>query len=484
MLHYCKTFLYILFFTYSLTASSQTITFLNTYGNLSGYSVQQTSDSGYIVVGRTSNAAPTDIYLVKTDIYGDTLWTKTFGGVYSDAGYSIRQTNDNGYIIAGKLGEPDTVMEGLADVFIIKTDEAGDTLWTSAWGGGTGDYGYSVQQIPDGGYIVAGVLNTSINGANPLAFLTRLSPTGFTMWSKTYVSLSVAYSVQQTIDTGYIFTGAINFTGIIEPTYTPEIYLVKTNSFGDIIWSKTINGGLPYGTGYSVIQTSDSNFIITGQTQSFVDTDLFICKVDLNGNVIWSKSYGGSSYDWGRSVYQCFDGGYIVIGTTFSFGAGSNDIWLLRTDENGDTLWTKTFGSTSIDEGYCVKQCTDGGFILTGLIQLEPLNPTNTFFLIKTDSLGNIDTTISNINTTPQKKNKIHIYPNPSNESLFIDIKLQNPQKVKLTIFDIQGREIFIVTIKKYSSQYQLDISNYNKGIYIIQIKIGKEIINKKIIIE
>ncbi|MBL7191850.1 hypothetical protein ISS30_09140 [bacterium] len=120
-----------------------------------GFSVQQTSDSGYIIAGYTTSygAGYYDVYLIKTDALGDTLWTKTFGGNSGDGGSSVQQTSDGGYIIAGYTG---SYGAGYADVYLIKTDANGDTSWSQTFGGSDWDYGYSVQQTTDGGYIVAG----------------------------------------------------------------------------------------------------------------------------------------------------------------------------------------------------------------------------------------------------------------------------------------------------------------------------------------
>lgn len=473
MIYYRNIVLHLIFLTSPLTISAQTITFLNAYGDKTGYSVQQTFDGGYIIVGEGYKIGTSyDVYLIKTDEFGDTLWTKTYGNPYLDRGYSVVQTSDSGYIIGAFVGVIDLWSEGWGNIYIIKTNSSGDTLWTRILDGGyQGDYAYSIEQTIDGGYIIAGVLNAGVNSFDYVAYLTKLSSDGDSLWTKTYGSFSYAFSVKQTIDRGYIFTG-VDMSGT-------GTNLVKTDSIGDTIWTKTIQS-LPGGIGYDVIITADSNFVITGHLVTQAVNDLFLCKIDNDGNMIWSKSYGGNSNEWGKSVDQCTDGGYIVVGLTSSFGvATTSSIWLLRTDANGDTLWTKTFGSTNDNEGYSVRQCIDGGFILTGDIYESG----SKIFLIKTDSLGNIDSTVSVINTTP-KKNKIHIYPNPGNKSLFINIKPQNTTKIKFKIFDIQGREIFTDSIKKYLNQYQLDISKFNKGIYIIQIKIGKENIYEKIVIE
>jgi hypothetical protein len=171
-----------------------------------GYSVQQTSDSSYVIVGRTSSfgSGLEDVYFIKTNANGDTLWTKTYGGIDYDAGRAVQQTTDGGYIIAGRTSSSGA---GSADVYLIKTNADGDTLWTRTYGGADGDDGYSVQQISDSGYIIAGI--TYSFGFWPDVYLIKTDSLGDTLWTKTYgeVDIDEGDSVQETIDGGYIIAG-------------------------------------------------------------------------------------------------------------------------------------------------------------------------------------------------------------------------------------------------------------------------------------
>ena len=165
------------------------------------------------------------------------------------------------------------------------------------------------------------------------------------------------YSVQETSDGGYILAGYTYSFG----TGESDVYLIKLDSNGDTIWTKTY-GGDSYDVGYSVQETSDGGYIIVGYTYSFGagESDVYLIKTDSNGNVLWTKTFGGASYDMGYSVQETSDGGYIITGYTDSFGAGGSDVYLIKTDSNGNIAWTRTYGGSSSEAGYSVRETPDG----------------------------------------------------------------------------------------------------------------------------
>jgi len=320
-----------------------------------GQSVQQTTDGGYIISGTTQSYGTRDrkVWLIKTDCYGNEQWNKTFDGDY---GFSVQQTNDEGYIIGG----------GWSNVRLIKTDSYGNEQWNKTFGGGGFDRGYSVQQTVDGGYIIIGMTESYGAGGSD-GWLIKTDGYGDEQWSKTFGTTyhEQTYSGQQTTDGGYIIVGLI----LSNVTDSHDVWLIKTDGNGNKEWDKTF-GGANWEEGLSVQQTTDGGYIITGYRESYgpiYNSNVWLVKTNETGSEQWNNTFGGTEFEKGYSVEQTTDGGYIITGYTNSYGAGEDDVWLIKTDGNGNKEWDKTFGGYSWDWGFSGKQTTDGGFIITGM---------------------------------------------------------------------------------------------------------------------
>jgi len=398
----------------------------------------------------------------------DTLWTKTFGGVADDYGYSVQQTTDEGYIIAGCTY---SFGVGEGDVWFIKTDDSGDTLWTKTYGGSSYDYAYTVQQTTDEGYIMTGMTDYDV-------WLIKTNASGDTLWTKTFgsVNIDAGNCVQQTADSGYIITGSTRSFGAGEG----DVWFIKTNASGDTLWTKTF-GGSAADWGMSVQQTADGGYIISGGTESFGAGDVWLIKTDESGDTTWTKTFGGSDVDGGYSVQQTSDGGYIIAGYTGSFGAGGQDVWLIRTNALGDTLWTKTFGGSDIDYAYSVQQTTDAGYIITGVTESFGAGGYDVW-LIKTGPEPGIAEHYDQSNISGNFVLNQNC-PNPFNTLTNISYSISRSDFVTLTVYDVLGREVktLVNEFKKAGTHYvTFDATELSSGVYYYDLNTGDNIAETK----
>jgi uncharacterized delta-60 repeat protein len=286
-------------------------------------------------------------------------WAKTYTRASaSDSATSISKTTNGGYVVAGTAW-----MATNFDFLILTLDSSGTVLWSKRYGGPYNDMPSSIQQTTDGGYVVAGRTG-SYGGGGDNFWIIKLNSNGAVEWEKTYggTSNDFANSIQQTTDGGYIVVGR---TDSFARKY--NVWALKLNSDGSVQWEKSY-GGNTFDNGKSVQQTTDGGYIIAGNTTSYGagSNDAWIMKLNSNGGVLWAKAYGGISSDHANSIQQVSDGGYIVAGTTRSFGAGLDDAWILKLEPGGSVQWSKSYGGIGGDDVYSIQQTIDGGYVVAG----------------------------------------------------------------------------------------------------------------------
>ena len=497
-------------FIFSLRVFSQP-TFHKAYGGNAedrGYSVQQTTDGGYIIAGFTKSfgSGNSDVYLVKTDSAGDTLWTKVYGGIDEDVANYVQQTGDGGYIVAGYTY---SFGAGVQDIYVLRTNSTGDTLWTKTYGGIDYDWAYHVEQTNDGGYIIFGT-TSDFSGTSVKAYAIKTDPSGTPVWSKTYFNNTGCwgYSARQTSDGGYIFSGYLG----------SNILLLRTDSLGDTLWTKTWAAvGANY-DGSDVIQTADGGYLVGGC--SFLgagSVDVCLVKTDAAGDTLWTKLYGGIYFDNVTSLQQTIDGGYLAAGVTHSFsGGGYSDAYLIKINSAGDTLWTKRYGGFYLDGEYSgARQTSDGGFII-GTTTGMPGSDYD-MYLVKTDSTGNttcrqnmtqtfvsspplalvtpsitvssaalasqsasgaissgaiITTFCSDFPTEITAANNpdriISLFPNPASHELRI---LSAAFKIEtIGVYTLIGEEVSVMRTGSKSHEETIDVSNLPAGMYFVKV--------------
>jgi len=501
-------------------ASSQN-TFQKTYGGninfFSGKPGLSTSDGGYILLGGSSSALSA-CSLIKTDVHGDTLWTRSYKIGRGTEGNSVVPTFDDGYLITGKYNDQWNVDH----LCLIKTNYEGNLVWMKALSYDDFSVGVFVEQTLDHGYVIL----ESRPDLNSRYFicLIKIDNDGNVLWSKNYSNgWDVGGSaVHQTNDGGFIISGnyypnEFNYGG----------YLIKTNSYGDTLWTR-VYGGTNNGFS-SVQQTSDGGYITVGSifTSGSDSGDVFLVKTKSNGYPLWLKTYGGTGREQGKCVQQTLDGGYIIVGETTSINPGSRDIYIIKTDVNGDTLWTKTYGGTGMNDGNSILQTSDGGYIIAGSMSGGNAGVGGPCF-IKTDSLGSSgcnessSITITGIPVTPiwvsltyvgagfnpfdaptaivsnggivnticshigineitRQENIISVFPNPAKNDF--TIKINNSKKnSEIVIYNMFGKEV--MSSKFSGNRVEITNANLENGIYLLKLLNEDKYYVEKLIIQ
>jgi hypothetical protein len=425
------------------TAQGPDTLWTGTYGGASsdyGYAIEQTPDGGYIMIGSTFSfgEGSYDVYYIKTDASGEVEWQRTYGGTGTDHGASIHQTLDGGYIMTGYTNSSGA---GSYDVILAKTDSNGVIDWAYTYGGGADDRGWCVRQtVPDSGYIVAGYTETLGAGGGD-AFVVRTDAAGELLWANPYggTAWDEARFVSQTFpDSGFIVSGTTSSSG----AGGDDIYVVKINAAGDSVWSRTY-GGAASERGYQVCRTfPDSGYVVIGNTYSFGagSSDIYLVKTDQDGDTLWTKTFGGASVEYGYSVQQTSpEAGYIIAGSTRSFGEGSYDAYIVKTNASGDPIWTRTYGGSEYDDGYYVRQTApDSGYVICGSTRSYGAGVYDIFVMKTEPVLAGIDREPAGGTTLMLSRGE----PNPFTETTLLRYHLGERTRVKIAIHNVLGQRV------------------------------------------
>ncbi|NHJ48978.1 MAG: hypothetical protein FK733_14425 [Asgard group archaeon] len=327
------------------------------------YAMINASDGGYIMAGHTSSfgAGLSDAWVVKVDIEGNHQWNSTFGGAESDVVISIIPTPDGGYAMTGII---ESWGYGEWDAWLIKIDNEGQMQWNETYGGSERDYGGSLALTPDGGFIIFGYTESFALGDQDF-YLIKTDNSGNIIWNKTYGGYGSERSgfLILTADEGFLLVG---LTGTMA-TNTLDVWIVKTDSDGNQLWNRTI-GGVNNDFAYAGISAHDGGYIITGFTESYGagSSDAWLVKIDQNGNHEWNRTFGGPALDYTTTIIPTNDNGYVLAGRTMSYGAGGEDMWLIKTNALGELEFDQTFGGANADAAYGVVENGNEGYSLAG----------------------------------------------------------------------------------------------------------------------
>lgn len=466
-----RTYIFSIFLTLiwvtGAAAQGPGVEWMYTYGGTNDEQVfaADTTGDGYIITGKTSSygGGNADVYVLKTDLDGDSLWMTVWGTSRQEWGRDVITCSSGGYAMAGieRLAQPSQ-----PQVVFHRLNAAGTIINTKNYGHIGDDRSWSIDETTDGGFVIAGYTDV-MNSGQTYVYLIRTDANGDTLWTNVYGGPEddEGHHAEQTTDGGFIITGGTNSFG---GGANWDVYLIKTDAVGDTIWTRRY-GGTEYDIGYCVHQTRDGGFVVCGATASYGAGlhDFYLIKTDAVGDTLWTRTYGGYHYDYAHAVVE-INNGYTMVGYSQSFGGTDNDMYLVRTDLMGDVSWTEVIGGDGQDYGYDIVPAPDGGYVATGhtnswssgdnnawLVKLNP-DPTG----IKTDA--------------PHAPLLLTSHPNPFNPITTITYQLPVECRATISVYDATGRIVATLFDDVKDAGYHSlswDAPGVSSGVYFVRLR-------------
>ncbi len=476
-------------------------------------SIQQTSDGGFITVGSTNsldgdvfgNHGGTDCWVVKLDTTGNLEWQKALGGSQWDVAVSVEQTADSGFIVLGTSYSNDgdvSANHGFGDFWVAKLNPSGDLQWQRAYGGSGYEEAHCIQQTDDGGYVMAGTTDSNdgdvsgVHGSSDY-WIVKLDPLGDVQWQKCLGGSShdVASSVQQTGDGDYFLSGrTFSNDGDVSGSHGSfDFWVVKLDGAGDLQWQRAL-GGSGDDEAFSAEHTSDGGYIVAGRTTSnngditgyHGNYDGWVVKLDGAGNLLWQRAIGGSDSDEARCVRQTTDDGYVIAAHTISYDGdvswqhGAGDVWVVKLDTDGNIEGQRAFGGSNVEFGVSAQGTVDGGYVVAGYTGSNDgdvilNNGAQDFWVV---SLGNDFMGLDEPATHPAM---FEAFPNPSDGMVRI-VHDGSRSSLHLIITNASGCRVFGKTLDEEA--FALDLSDQPQGLYLITVFSSDGASSRRLVLE
>ena len=491
----------------------------------------------------STGSGDADPVLMKLDDNGQVIWARAIGGVNYDVAGAMTLAADGGLVCAGSTKSFNG--NTLDDLYFFKTDSLGAMQWSKTFSTSDLDVASAIIRTSDDGFAITGFIRVA--GIKKV-LLIRTNSNGDTLFTRMYGGVSDDQGVElfQTADSGFVITGK-TFTQSLGES---DILLMRTNAQGDLLWAKSF-GDTHWDEGAGIMQLMDGNYLLSGSTISFGqgDFDILLMKTDTSGNILWGKTYGGLKTDACYTARENADGSIVTSGYTNSMGYGhslrmgnmagvqsgdrgddSTNIFLMKVDAVGDTIWTRSYGDGAQDEAFHFAKMSNGDYIIPGFTtSYTNFSDSTQMLLIRADSMGHsgcheqdsrpvIDTTnfttqilaytqaggitvntvVSNslawninaedaclfIQVPDHFQDNVNVYPNPANGQFTIS-SLQSAINA-ISIYNLLGEMVLTVPMPtaNYPMQTSVEVSSLPSGIYFIKIISSTSEITKKIIIQ
>ncbi len=399
-------------------------------------SVIPLQDGGYALFGVTFSfgAGMYDYYLIKTDSLGNLEWSKTYGTAEQDQAQSFDCTSDGGYILAGYR----YYSAGNLSLYVVKTDSQGIVEWEALYGTGQDlDICHSIKQTSDDGYVIAGYTDFASGGSDTDFFLIKTNELGEVLWQTYYggENTDECYDVEISDDGGYLLSG-ITYPEV--PGY-PKYYAVKTDSEGITEWEVVI-GGDEFDLCTDAIQVSDGGFVLAGFSDSFSDlyNDFYIVKLDSTGATEWEQIVDSGQDDQARHLCETSDQSLIICGNT-SNATGHPQGYVAKISNSGSVIWDITCGGTDNEYLYCIEESATGEYISAGITSSYGPAGYNCWLVKIEEEVG---ISVGSLALIEGEGASIAVSPNPAHDSFELSYTLGQQTGVSITIYGIDGRLI------------------------------------------
>ncbi len=433
----------------------------------------ETNDQGYLIVGSTfTSGQPDDGYIVKVDASGNEMWTKTIGEQHEVEFTSIDNTHDNGYVIsASRISGGGTLNQAL----LVKMDSAGDTLWSRVYGGDIRSFAYSISQTSEGGFIAGGTRLSDDTGYD--LWLLKVDSAGDTLWTQQFGSTEHEWlnSVIETSDGYYLSAG----TGAgVEGG--ENAWVAKLDSDGTPIWVERFDVGTAFN---KIIEASDQSYVVVGRTfnEGVGGHKGLIMKLDQNGVIQWSNSYLSDRENVFESVLETSELDFLMVGDA-AFTSSSPQLWLLKANPTGELIWSRRYLAPLSSSGKSVVETQDQGYVFAG--SFRDISGDSNFWLFKSHYFGNtIGYTAVRPNVGIPSNFNLAAFPNPTNNSANIMFSLSVSSPVTISIYNMLGTEIWSYFKRRQSAgthrltwdMTSSEGSRLSTGTYIIKLSTPEE---------
>jgi hypothetical protein len=432
----------------------------------------------------TNNKGGADFWVLKIDQNGIPVWNKNFGGEATDIPRDICCLSDGSLVMVGQtysMGLDVQGNHGDSDVWVVKTDAFGNLIWQKCFGGTQGEVGHGIKETSDHGFIICGETNSfdgNVTGliGNTDVWLVKINSNGDMEWNSCLGGNGneIAYQIQLASDGGYIFFGETNSSnGQVEGHHgNDDCWLAKVNNLGELEWQRAL-GGSYSDRGWDIHPAKFGGYFLIGYAGSpdgdvvgwHGNYDYWIIRISETGDVLWQRTLGGIKDDFGFSIFGTNDGGCIAGGTTTSIDGdvidndGFFDFWIVKLDSIGNITWQTTLGGIDLDFCSSVIGSSDGNFVLAGDSysnngDVSSNQGSSDFWIVKLSPETSSTSTPTAI--------PLNLYPNPASNWITLNLPITEPN-MQVSITDELGKQVLSRTIR---TDEKLDISTLKAGVY------------------